>query len=85
MAARQGHLCYICGKLPPSRRLFIDHEHVKGWKRMAPAERKNFVRGLLCSTCNYRILHKHATLAKLTRAVKYLEEYDARAPRRRSA
>lgn len=84
MAAKQGFVCYICEKLPPSRRLFIDHEHVRGFKRLPAEQRKNFVRGLVCSTCNYRILHKHATLAKLTRAVLYLQEYYARSPRRRS-
>lgn len=85
MAAAQGYVCYICEKLPPSRRLFVDHEHVRGFKKLPGAERKNFVRGLLCSACNYRILHKHATKAKLVRAVKYLEAYDARSPRRRAA
>jgi hypothetical protein len=83
MAARQNGVCYICGKLPPSLRLFIDHFHARGFRKLPPHERKVHVRGLLCTTCNYRIVHKHATLAKLRRAVQYLEEHDARsAPRR---
>jgi hypothetical protein len=47
LAKSQGGVCYICKKLPPSQRLFIDHEHVRGWKRKPAAERVKYIRGLL--------------------------------------
>lgn len=85
MVARQGGVCFICLRLPESGRLCIDHYHAKGFKRMEANERKQHVRGLLCNWCNYRILRRGVTVEKLRRAVQYLEEHDARAPRRRVA
>lgn len=49
---RQGKVCAICGRLPRSGRMVVDHEHVKGWEDMAPEQRKKFVRGVLCRLCN---------------------------------
>ena len=49
LALRPG--CWICGKLPPPplHRRYIDHDHKTGR-----------VRGVLCFTCNYRLLGKGA-------------------------
>lgn len=55
-----------------------DHEHVRGWKRMLPAERRLYVRGILCVWCNYRIVRRGATRAKLANAVVYLDAYERR-------
>jgi hypothetical protein len=44
MAKKQKQVCAICGKLPASGRLNIDHEHHRGWSRMAPEKRKLYVR-----------------------------------------
>ena len=42
----QGGRCYICQRATGKRRkLAVDHDHDTG-----------FVRGLLCKTCNYRLL-----------------------------
>ena len=43
--------CWICGRLPPKplKRRYIDHDHKTGR-----------VRGVLCFTCNYRLLGKGA-------------------------
>ena len=68
--------CHVC--LKPSKRLNIEHEHVKGWKKMPPDERKKYVRGLACYICNNRILTKGVTLERLRNAVKYLEEYESK-------
>lgn len=65
---KQGGVCAICGRPPkPDRRLCVDHNH--GTK---------IVRGLLCQTCNGRILgrlerYRQATLLQL---IAYLKKYD---------
>ncbi len=48
----QGRVCWICETMPPSGRLSVDHIHVKGFKKMGPEEKKQYVRGLLCFLCN---------------------------------
>lgn len=75
MALRQGGVCYVCGKLPPSKRLCIDHHHAKGWKKMPPSQRRQYVRGLLCTFCNYRLVNKGMTLEKARRVVQYLQQF----------
>lgn len=40
-----GGTCHVCRK--PSKRLCVDHFHVRGWAKMPPEERKQYVRGLL--------------------------------------
>ena len=47
--------CAICGALPKSRRLAVDHSHKTG-----------YVRGLLCYRCNYALglLRDDATVAQ---------------------
>lgn len=72
----QGSVCFICEKVPPSNRLCIDHLHVKGFKKMKPEKRKQFVRGLICTHCNYRLVHKSMTLPKARNIVKYLERFE---------
>lgn len=69
----QGGVCYVCQKAPPSGRLCTDHEHVRGWKGKPPEERRRFVRGLLCWTCNHYYLGRGITVAKARRVVEYLE------------
>lgn len=76
--ARQGGVCYICEKVPPSGILCVDHFHAKGWKKMPPEERKRYVRGLLCAYCNLRLLRKGWTLEKLKRAVLYVAAFEQR-------
>ena len=60
---KQGGVCAICKRVPPSLRLNIDHEHVKGWKKMPPEQRKQYVRGLLCFQCNRLCLQKSNNLS----------------------
>lgn len=71
-------LCQVCGKIPASKILHIDHEHVRGWKKMPPSERKKYVRGLLCYTCNRFHLSRGMTRQKALSIAKYLEEYEKR-------
>jgi hypothetical protein len=72
---KQKGLCLICEE---PRRLVIDHFHVKGWKKMLPEKRKLYVRGLLCTWCNYRVVRKGVTILKLENGAKYLREFDKR-------
>jgi hypothetical protein len=77
---RQGGVCFVCEKVPQSGRLCTDHEHVKGWKKMPPEQRKLFVRGLLCWTCNHYYLARGITVRRSERVTLYLQEYGARRP-----
>lgn len=74
LAEKQGFVCAICGKLPKTCRLNIDHEHVKGWKKMAPEERVGWVRGLLCFWCNKSYCGRSITVEKAKAMVVYLEQ-----------
>jgi hypothetical protein len=78
MLDRQGGVCGACGTEPPSHRLNIDHEHVRGYWDM-PAERKRkYHRGLVCYMCNKYRLARGATVDNLARASRYLANYAAR-------
>src|SRR6266511_1355254 len=68
----QGGVCGVCGKVPTTGRLVIDHEHRPKWKAMAPEVRKTFVRGLTCWWDNATFLGRGATVARLQAAPDYL-------------
>jgi hypothetical protein len=77
LASTQGHVCAICGKLPKSGRLHIDHQHVKGWAKLPPDQRKRFVRGLICFRCNnYAVAGND--LASAEAVVRYIVAHCAR-------
>jgi hypothetical protein len=73
MWVKQRGRCAVCKR--NKVQLLIDHEHVRGWKRMEPSERKKYVRGLLCRHCNHRIVHRYAKIPLLRQAILYLEAY----------
>jgi len=63
LAAFQDHRCAICGNHQLVKELAVDHDHKTGE-----------VRGLLCLTCNHKILGgAHDSALVLRRAVEYLE------------
>lgn len=76
---RQKGACGVCGSVPPSGILHIDHSHERGWKRMPPERRKQFVRGLACFRCNSVWLRRGATPELLRAAANYLEAYEREA------
>lgn len=78
LLAAQGDVCYICLKLPVSGVFVTDHEHVRGFKKLEVAERRQFVRGIVCRFCNSHVVGRFVTLAKARRAVQYLQEYEDR-------
>lgn len=81
IALKQDHKCFICRKEPTTGRLCVDHEHVKGWKKMPPNMRKLFVRGLLCWVCNHYYVGRGISIEKAQNVVQYLTEYEAKRPR----
>ena len=71
--------CHVC--LQPfldGRRVYTEHEHVKGWKKMPPEKKKLYVRGLAHFICNNRILTRGVTPKMLRNAADYLEMYEKR-------
>jgi hypothetical protein len=72
---RQNGVCAVCEKVPTTGRLCIDHEHVKGWKKLPPEKRALCVRGLLCWSCNFYYVGRGITLGKANNVVRYLERY----------
>ncbi len=48
-------LCAVCGKAP-KKNFCVDHAHVRGWRKMQPAQRRKYVRQLLCVPCNLWLL-----------------------------
>lgn len=82
----QDYCCGVCKRVPnPSKRdgkvrLVIDHEHVRGWKKMPPEQRWQYVRGLTCWFCNATYLGRGLTLAIARGVVAYLERYEERRP-----
>lgn len=75
MLEDQGGTCAVCDKLPPSRKLHVDHEHAPKWRKKPPEQRRRYVRGLLCNFCNRSLLRRFLTLPKARRVVAYLEQY----------
>ena len=48
----QNGVCWICGTLPKSGILCVDHRHVPKYKKLPPEDKAKEVRGLLCFSCN---------------------------------
>jgi hypothetical protein len=68
-------LCPVCEK--PLVKSVLDHEHVKGWKKMSPEIRKQFVRCLAHMGCNWHFIAKN-TLKTARNIVRILETYEIR-------
>ncbi len=62
----QGGRCYVCGEVPRSQRLAVDHDHVTG-----------LVRGLLCANndwgCNVSLRRLLNDLEMASKALEYVE------------
>ena len=53
MLESQGWVCKICSKPhTEAQPLHVDHVHVAGWGSMSAEERRKYVRGLVCGSCN---------------------------------
>jgi hypothetical protein len=73
----QGGRCPIC-KNELIKRTNIDHYHVKNWKKMPDSERKKYVRGILCWTCNHLIVGRGVNIQRLEAATIYLKDFEKR-------
>lgn len=73
----QGTVCAVCEKEPETGRFVVDHEHVRGWKKMPPEQRKQYVRGILCWWCNHAYVGRAITVRKAANVLKYLQAYAA--------
>ena len=78
MYEAQGGICPICEKKPKNDNFRIDHEHVKGWKKMPPEKRKLYVRGLVCMFCNRYYLAKAINQSKARNIIRFLDNYELR-------
>lgn len=70
--------CGCCGRSLVGIIIHIDHEHIAGWKKLRPEERRWTVRGLLCFVCNALIPGRapRTMTIEIARAiVKYLVQY----------
>lgn len=71
--------CFICGR--KDTRICIDHVHVKGYKQMAPEEKRKYVRSGLCFMCNTGIKCVEKTVdgkrnrKQLEGMVRYFKKY----------
>lgn len=72
----QGERCPICGRSDAP--MVIDHEHVRGWGKMKPEQRRKFVRGIICSWDNRWIVGRGATVENLRSGSEYLQDYRER-------
>lgn len=76
---KQKGQCGICHRdFQVGHRINVDHEHVRGWKKMAPSERKEHIRGLLCYTCNKFMVMRGVTSMKLYNGWQYMRAYEVR-------
>lgn len=76
----QGGKCPICEKTL-EKRICIDHNHIRGWSKMTPENRKKHVRGLVDWFCNHYYLGRSITAQKAKNVVAYLEAFEARKPK----
>lgn len=84
MYLNQGGKCACCGnpfwddeKNEKLRNTYVDHAHVKNYKKLPPQEKRKYVRGIICYQCNFKLLEKSNTLKRLKQGVAYLERFEA--------
>lgn len=83
VADAQGHCCAVCRQAPTRGRLCMDHEHVKGYKKMRPEEKVLYFRGLLCFRCNTTWVGRSITIERSQNVTAYLQAYEIRRPSRK--
>jgi len=74
----QGGRCPVCERSLEGLIANIDHEHIPRWKYMPAEERVRYVRGILCSRCNWRLVHSRMPATQAQRIADYLKKYEER-------
>lgn len=74
----QGWRCPVCRKTGAAVKWNTDHDHVPGWAKRTPEERRRYVRGVLCAFCNHRRVNSRMSAAEAARIADYLAAYEAR-------
>ena len=82
MLRDQGWKCLICDKPSSTGAYVVDHEHIRGYKKLPPEQKRLYVRGICCWFCNHSYLGRGITLEKARNMVAYLEAYAARRPKK---
>lgn len=78
LLAAQGWRCPVCLKSGAAVRWNTDHDHVPGWAKRPPEERRRYVRGVLCTYCNFRRVNSRMPAAEARRIADYLRAYEER-------
>lgn len=78
MLDEQGGVCGVCGKVPKTGRLVIDHVHRQGYKLLSPEDRRRYVRGLCCTVDNHFVLTRYADALRHQQAAEYLIRFEER-------
>jgi len=75
---KQEGTCWICRTIPKSGILCVDHLHLRGYKKLDLEDKKKYVRGLLCFSCNTafgRIERRKNPRQLLEGIVKYFKTF----------
>lgn len=74
MFIKQKGCCGICERHQSEfkKALDVDHEHVEGYNKMPPEEKRKYVRGLLCNSCNRGIGLLYENKEIFLKSMKYL-------------
>jgi hypothetical protein len=73
---RQGYRCPIMNQPSGTGRYVIDHEHVRGWKKMPPEQRKQHVRGIVSWFANHAYLGRGISVERALRVALFLAKYE---------
>lgn len=82
MLDEQSWVCPIMGTTPSTGRFVIDHEHVPGFAKMPPEEKKKYVRGLVSWYANHAYLGRGISVERAANVVAFLTRYEMRRPPR---
>lgn len=78
MLAAQSWMCPICERDAGKLRLNTDHEHVRGFDKLPPSEKRQYTRGILCAYCNFRRVHSTMSAELFQRCADYVRRYEER-------
>jgi hypothetical protein len=82
MLEGQSWICPIMGTAPSTGRFVIDHEHVAGFDKMPPEEKRKYVRGIVSWYANHAYLGRGISIQRAANVVQFLTNYEMRRPPR---